>query len=183
MRKLQNSELNRLSVEDFKNTKKNTFSIVLDNVRSLHNVGAAFRTADAFLAEKVYLCGITGKPPHKDIRKTALGATESVAWEYVEHTTSLVKQLKNEGYLIVCIEQVEGSISLANFAPDSTQKYAFVFGNEVFGVEEEVVAMADGCVEIPQFGTKHSLNISVSVGIICWDFLSKTSLRASEKLT
>jgi len=173
MRKLQNEELNRISVESFKNKKKNPFVLVLDNVRSMHNVGSAFRTADAFLAEKMYLCGITGTPPHREITKTALGATEAVAWEHVPDVKALVKKLKNEGWTIIAVEQADQSQLLHHFKPNVQSKYCFIFGNEVFGVTEEVVALADSCLEIPQFGTKHSLNIAVSIGIICWDYVSK----------
>src|SRR5688572_5111934 len=166
MRKLSMDELNRLSVEDFKNLDKNPLVLVLDNVRSLHNVGSTFRTADAFAVEKIYLCGITGTPPNKEINKTALGATESVEWEHVKNTTDAVQKLKAAGYKIVAIEQAENSTMLPDFKPEPNQKYAFIFGNEVFGVEDEVIQAADMIVEIPQFGTKHSLNISVTVGVV-----------------
>ncbi|MCU0446269.1 MAG: RNA methyltransferase [Microscillaceae bacterium] len=174
MRKIANAELGRITVDEFKETNKNPFVIVLDNVRSLNNVGSAFRTGDAFLVEKIYLCGITGTPPHRDIQKTALGATESVAWEYFETTFALIQKLKAEGWQIVVIEQVDESLTLPKFRPDKTQKYAFVFGNEVSGVEDEIVKQANVCVEIPQFGTKHSLNIAVSIGVVIWDYISKT---------
>jgi 23S rRNA (guanosine2251-2'-O)-methyltransferase len=173
MRKLSMEELQRDSVEDFKNKQKNPLVLVLDNVRSLHNVGSTFRTADAFAVEKIYLCGITGTPPNKEIHKTALGATESVEWVYVESTLEAVTALKAEGYQVWAVEQAQDSTMLTDFAPEKEGKYAFVFGNEVFGVEEEVIAAADGVLEIPQFGTKHSLNISVTVGVIIWDVLSK----------
>jgi 23S rRNA (guanosine2251-2'-O)-methyltransferase len=176
MRKLKNEELNRISIEEFKITKKNSFAIVLDNVRSLNNVGSAFRTGDAFLVDKLYLCGFTGTPPNREINKTALGATDSVVWEHYPSTMEAVAQLKKEGYTIVSIEQAEGSVMLQDFQPEAEKKYAFVFGNEVFGVEEEVVAASDVCLEIPQFGTKHSLNISVTIGIVTWDFISKIKL-------
>lgn len=175
MRKLQMDELNRLSVEDFKETDKNNFCIILDDVRSMNNVGSAFRTADAFLTDKIYLCGITAKPPHREIEKTALGSTDSVSWEYHENIIELIEELKAQNYVVLAVEQVENSVKLNDFQPKANQKYAFVFGNEVFGVNEKVVEMADNCLEIPQFGTKHSLNISVTVGIICWDFVSKTA--------
>lgn len=178
MRKLQMEELNRLSVEDFKETNKNNFCIILDDIRSMNNVGSAFRTADAFLVEKIYLCGITATPPHREIEKTALGSTESVAWEYRENVVDLVKELQANDYVVLAVEQVENSLKLNNFHPESNQKYAFVFGNEVFGVNQEVVETANNCLEIPQFGTKHSLNISVTVGIICWDFVSKQPSRS-----
>lgn len=173
MRKLKNEELERLSVEEFKSGEKIPISIVLDNIRSLNNIGSAFRTADAFLVEKVYLCGITGTPPHREITKTALGATESVAWEYHKDTLSLVTSLKEKGYQIASVEQAEGSVSLAEFMPDIKGKIACIFGNEVFGVDQEVVTASDVCLEIPQYGTKHSLNISVSVGIVIWDLFNK----------
>jgi 23S rRNA (guanosine2251-2'-O)-methyltransferase len=174
MRKLSMDDLNRDSVEDFKNKKKIPLVLVLDNVRSLNNVGSVFRTADAFMAEKVYLCGITGTPPHRDIEKTALGATESVAWEHAPVTLELVKQLQADGYIICSVEQAENSTMLNDFQPEPGQSYAFVLGNEVFGVEQEVVSASDVVLEIPQFGTKHSLNISVAAGVVVWDFLSKT---------
>jgi 23S rRNA (guanosine2251-2'-O)-methyltransferase len=177
MRKLQMEELNRLSVEDFKESDKNNFCLILDDVRSMNNVGSAFRTADAFLVEKIYLCGITATPPHREIEKTALGSTESVAWEHHENVVDLVKKLQAENYIVLAVEQVENSLKLNNFKPENNQKYAFVFGNEVFGVNQEVVELANNCLEIPQFGTKHSLNISVTVGIVCWDFVSKVPPR------
>ncbi len=176
MRKLKLDELNRVSVEEFKELPKIPVVLVLDNVRSLHNVGSAFRTGDAFRVEKIYLCGITGTPPNKEINKTALGATDSVSWEYVKNTADLAAQLKTDGYRLIALEQAEGSVLLQNFQPDQEQKYAFVFGNEVFGVEDEVMTLADTVVEIPQFGTKHSLNISVTVGVVVWDYLMKTEL-------
>ncbi|TAE72491.1 MAG: TrmH family RNA methyltransferase [Bacteroidetes bacterium] len=173
MRKLKLDELGRLSTEEFKNIDKNNFVIVLDNVRSMMNVGSAFRTCDAFNAEKIYLTGITGTPPHREIQKTALGATETVAWEYVENITHLIEKLKNENYEILAVEQTDNSIFLHQFEPNPFQKYAFFFGNEVEGVSMEVIKEAKNCLEIPQFGTKHSLNVSVSVGIVIWDYLSK----------
>ena len=174
MRKLLNEELDRLSVEDFKNTQKNPFVLVLDNVRSMHNVGSAFRTADAFLATGIYLSGITATPPHREINKTALGATESVYWEHAPEVVPLLERLKAEGWIIVAVEQADQSVPLNEFRPDKTAKYCFVFGNEVFGVDEDAVRLADVCLEIPQYGTKHSLNISVSIGILCWDVVQKT---------
>lgn len=173
MRKLENSELVRLNVEEFKEHKKTPISIVLDDVRSLNNIGSIFRTADAFLIEKIYLCGITATPPHKDIHKTALGATESVAWEYYEDVLELVEQLKKEGYEVYSVEQAENAQMLNDFKVDGNKKYALVFGNEVKGVSQAVVSQSDGVLEIPQYGTKHSLNISVSVGIVVWDLWSK----------
>lgn len=173
MRKLKNEELERLDVEGFKQATKTPLVIVLDNIRSLNNIGSVFRTADAFLIEKIYLCGITATPPHKDIRKTALGATESVAWEYKEKTIDLIIELKTEGYDVLAIEQAENAQLLNSFEANSSKKYALVFGNEVKGVSQEVVSQSDGVIEIPQYGTKHSLNISVSVGVVIWDFWSK----------
>ncbi|MEL7002803.1 MAG: RNA methyltransferase [Bacteroidota bacterium] len=173
MRKLANEELDRKTVEEFKNAAKLPVVVVLDNVRSLNNVGSAFRTLDAFLVEKIYLCGITGKPPHRDIQKTALGATESMDWEHHEDTMELIKSLRNNGYKIICIEQVDESIPLNDFSPSLEDKYCLIFGNEVFGVDEKVVADADHSIEIPQEGTKHSLNIAVSIGVVVWDFYQK----------
>lgn len=173
MRKLLNDELNRKSVEEFKQTDKTPFVVVLDNIRSLNNIGSVFRTSDAFLVEEIFLCGITACPPNKDIQKTALGATESVSWRYVEKTEDAVKELKANGYIVVSIEQAENSVALNDFEIDSRNKYAFVFGNEVKGVLQEVVTISDYCVEIPQFGTKHSFNIAVSAGIVLWDLYVK----------
>ena len=173
MRKLRNEELNRLDVEAFKEAKKTPLVIILDNIRSLNNIGSVFRTADAFLVDKIYLCGITATPPHKDIRKTALGATESVSWEYCESTLELVSRLKDGGYQVLSVEQAENAKLLNGFSVDDKAKYALVFGNEVKGVDQEVVDMSDDVLEIPQYGTKHSLNISVSAGIVIWDFWSK----------
>lgn len=176
MRKLKMDELNRVSVETFKELPKIPVVLVLDNVRSLHNVGSAFRTADAFRVEKIYLCGITGTPPNKEINKTALGATESVAWEHAPDTAVLARDLQARGYRLIALEQAEKTTLLQDFRPQSDQPLAFVFGNEVFGVADEVMALADEVVEIPQFGTKHSLNISVTVGVVVWDYLLKTGL-------
>lgn len=173
-KKLKLDELNRLSNEEFKNAKKNAVVIVLDNVRSMHNVGSVFRSADAFLVDKIYLCGITGVPPHKEINKTALGATETVAWEHAPTTIELIRTLKSDGYKIICLEHTSESLPIHKFIPQKEQKYALVFGNEVFGISDEVIEKADMCVEIPQFGTKHSLNISVAAGIVIWDFVSKS---------
>ena len=175
MRKLKNSELDRLSVEDFKLVKKTPLIIVLDNIRSLNNIGSVFRTSDAFLIEKIYLCGITAQPPHKDIHKTALGATESVAWEYAADTLELVEKLKADDVIVASIEQAENSTMLQNFQIEPNQKYAVVFGNEVKGVAQDVVNSSDAVIEIPQFGTKHSLNISVSCGVVVWDIFNKLS--------
>ena len=173
MRKLKNSELERLSVEDFKSTKKSPIIIVLDNIRSLNNIGSVFRTSDAFLIEKIYLCGITATPPHKDIHKTALGSTDSVTWEYVENTIDIITELKSNHITICAIEQAENATMLQNFRPKINTTYAFVFGNEVKGVTQDVVNASDMVLEIPQFGTKHSLNISVSTAVVIWDVFSK----------
>ncbi|OSY87039.1 RNA methyltransferase [Tenacibaculum holothuriorum] len=173
MRKLKNNELGRISVDEFKQAKKTPLIVVLDNIRSLNNVGSVFRTSDAFLIEKIYLCGITATPPNKEIHKTALGATESVEWEYVEDTLTLIEKLQKENIKVYAIEQAENSTMLNNFSPESNKKHAIVFGNEVKGVQQEVVSKSDGCIEIPQLGTKHSLNISVSCGVVLWDLLNK----------
>ncbi len=173
MQKLKNSELNRLSVEAFKQSAKTPLIIILDNIRSLNNIGSVFRTSDAFLIEKIYLCGITAKPPHKDIHKTALGSTDTVAWEYVKNTLDIIKKLKVENVKILSIEQAENATLLNDFKPKANTTYALVFGNEVKGVTQEVVNASDVVVEIPQYGTKHSLNISVSVGVVIWDLFSK----------
>lgn len=173
MRKLKNSELDRLNVGEFKLAKKTPLIIILDNIRSLNNIGSVFRTSDAFLVEKIYLCGITATPPHNDIRKTALGSTQTVDWEYVPHTLDIIEQLKSENVKIVSIEQAENATMLNEFEPQSNETYAMVFGNEVKGVAQEVVDVSDLVIEIPQFGTKHSLNISVSCGVVVWDVFSK----------
>lgn len=176
MRKLQNSELERKSVEDFKQAQKTPIIIVLDDIRSLHNIGSVFRTADAFLIEKMYLCGITATPPNKEIHKTALGATDTVSWEYEKSCLDVVKKLNQENIKTYAIEQVENSIMLNDFTIESNEKYALVFGNEVFGVNQEVINSCQGVIEIPQLGTKHSLNISVSAGIVVWDLFQKLHL-------
>ena len=173
MRKLKNEELQRMDPEAFKVSKKMPWVIVLDNIRSMHNVGATFRTADAFRIEKIILTGITAQPPHREIQKSALGATESVTWEYLSKPMMALEQLLSEGYQIIGIEQADQSLPLDAFHPDPNKKYAFFFGNEVFGVTDEVIANVDACYEIPQFGTKHSLNISVSVGVVIWDMFQK----------
>jgi len=173
MRKLENSELGRPSAETFKGLDKIPVVVVLDNIRSCHNTGSVFRTSDALLVEKIFLCGITSTPPDKEIRKTALGAENTVAWEYHPDTLELVSTLKAQGYTLVAIEQVEKSISLSDYHPSDSSKLALVFGNEVKGVQQEVVDQCDLAIEIPQFGTKHSFNISVSVGIVLWDLFSK----------
>ncbi|KAB1156244.1 RNA methyltransferase [Flavobacterium luteum] len=173
MRKLENSELKRKSIDDFKIATKTPLIIVLDDVRSLNNIGSVFRTADAFLIEKIYLCGITATPPNKEIHKTALGATETVDWEYHENVLSVIEKLKKESITVLAIEQVESSIYLNDFEIDTAKKYALIFGNEVFGVAQKAIEICDGCIEIPQLGTKHSLNISVSTGIVIWDLFQK----------
>jgi tRNA G18 (ribose-2'-O)-methylase SpoU len=173
MRKLENSELERKSIEDFKNSQKTPIIIVLDDIRSLHNIGSVFRTADAFLIEKIYLCGITATPPNKEIHKTALGATETVTWEHHTSVLEVIEKLKKENVTTLAIEQVESAIFLQDFEVEGNKKYALVFGNEVHGVSQEAVALCDGCIEIPQLGTKHSLNISVSAGIVVWDLFQK----------
>ena len=172
-RKLKNSELGRIDAKSFKDSEKTPLIIILDNIRSLNNIGAVFRTADAFLIEKIYLCGITAKPPHKDIQKTALGATDSVDWEYAENTLEVIKKLKTQGVFIASIEQAQESVSLENFETSPNQKYAIVMGHEVKGVQQQVVNQSDGVIEIPQYGTKHSLNISVSCGVVIWDLFCK----------
>jgi tRNA G18 (ribose-2'-O)-methylase SpoU len=171
--KLSLSGLNRIGVEEFKQKEKNPIVIVLDNIRSMNNVGSVFRTSDAFLIEKIFLCGITPKPPHREIQKTALGATETVEWEYKHTTFDAIDELKGKGYLIYSIEQAVGSIMLNDFIFPKQEKVAIVFGNEVEGVDQEIINISDGVIEIPQFGTKHSLNISVSAGIIIWDLFNK----------
>ena len=173
MRKLSNDELGRKSVDEFRDSGKSPFTIVLDNIRSFHNVGSVFRSADAFLVEAVYLCGITGTPPHREIQKTALGATESVHWKYFKTTLEAVDELKNDGFEIISIEQAEESVSLREFRPETTKKYGLVFGHEINGVAQEVVDKSDHVIEIPQFGTKHSFNISVTAGIVLWDLYNK----------
>jgi len=174
MRKLKNEELGRIDEEAFKEAPKLHACIILDDIRSMHNVGSTFRTSDAFRIEKIWLCGITASPPHREINKTALGATDSVAWEHRKEVSELVDELLAEGYQIVCVEQADESVSLENFQPNPDLKYAFVFGNEVFGVSDKVVEKSNTVLEIPQYGTKHSLNISVSVGLVIWDFVVKT---------
>lgn len=178
-RKLRNSELDRKSIAEFKDADKTPIIVILDNVRSLNNIGSVFRTADAFLIKKIYLCGITAQPPHKDIQKTALGATETVQWEYVEDSLELVEKLKSEGIKIYAIEQAEGAIMLNNFQPESDQVCAVIFGNEVKGVQQKVVSASDAVIEIPQLGSKHSLNISVSTGVVLWDLFSKLNFKNS----
>jgi 23S rRNA (guanosine2251-2'-O)-methyltransferase len=179
MRKLKNSELNRKSLEEFKKADKNPFIVILDNVRSLFNVGSVFRTADGFLINGVYLCGITATPPHKDIRKTALGGTDSVPWKYFKKTVDAIKELRKEGYKIISIEQTDESIMLNDFPVEKGVRYALVFGHEMRGVDQSVIDESDICIEIPQYGTKHSFNISVSAGIVLWDLVNKLKKKRS----
>jgi tRNA G18 (ribose-2'-O)-methylase SpoU len=173
VRKIKNSDLNRLSLDSFKAADKSPLIIILDNVRSLNNVGSIFRTADAFRVKHIYLCGITATPPHKDIQKTALGSTDSVDWSYVENTQSIVKKLQSEKVKVIAIEQAENSTELQSFVPQKKTTYALVFGHEVKGVSQDVVNGCNGIIEIPQYGTKHSLNVAVSSGVVLWDLFSK----------
>ncbi|NVN94774.1 MAG: RNA methyltransferase [Bacteroidetes bacterium] len=173
MRKLENKELNRLSIDAFKIADKFPVIIVLDNIRSQHNIGSVFRTSDAFRIESIHLCGITAIPPNREIHKTALGATETVEWHYFETTLQSINYLKSNNYLICAVEQADNSISLDTFRINNEQKVALIFGNEVDGISEEVMQNIDTCIEIPQFGTKHSLNISVSAGIVIWEIAKK----------
>src|ERR1700761_3465577 len=170
MRKLKLDELNRASVTEFKEQDKLPVAVVLDSVRSMHNIGSIFRTSDGFTVEQICLCGITAQPPHREIEKTALGATQSIDWVYFENTIEAVNKLRADGYKIIAIEQAEGSLMLNEFAPEANEKYALIFGNEVNGVSDDVMQNIDACIEIPQFGTKHSFNIVVSAGIVLWDF-------------
>jgi len=174
MKQKQLDALNRVHIDLYKNIEKQPIVIVLDNIRSLNNVGAFFRTSDAFSIQALYLCGITGQPPHKDIHKTALGATESVDWFYFKDTMDILLDLKKQGYLLCAIEQTDCSINLLDFKPDLRKKIAFIFGNEVDGISEKVLSVVNLALEIPQFGTKHSFNVAVSAGIILWDYFSKT---------
>lgn len=174
MRKLKNSELNRKNIQEYKESDKTPLIVILDNIRSLNNIGSVFRTSDAFLVEKIYLCGITATPPHKDIHKTALGATDSVDWEYVENTIDVVEKLKSENVDVISIEQAENAIMLDDFKTQGgNKKYAIVFGNEVKGVQQEIVDASNSVIEIPQHGTKHSLNISVSAGVVIWEMFKQ----------
>ena len=173
LRKLKVTEMNRLTLEEFKEAKKIPLVVVLDDVRSLHNIGAVFRTSDAFLVDCIYLCGITATPPHPEMHKTALGAEYTVDWKYFQHTEDAVNELRTMGYTLFAIEQCEGSILLDKLVLEPDKKYAVVLGNEAKGVKQEVVNLCDGCIEIPQFGTKHSLNVSVTAGIIIWEFACK----------
>jgi len=173
MRKLANSELERKNIDEFKEAQKTPIIIILDDIRSLHNIGSVFRTSDAFLIEKIYLCGITATPPNKEIHKTALGATDTVAWEYQKEVLTVIDELKTKSVSVFAIEQVENSIMLNDFEVEKGKKYALIFGNEVKGVSQQAIEKCDGVIEIPQLGTKHSLNISVSAGIVVWDFFNK----------
>lgn len=173
MRKIKNAELGRKNVDEFKSSKKLPVIVVLDNVRSLHNIGSIFRTADAFLIEAIYLCGITACPPHREIEKTALGATESVSWKHFKTTTGAIDDLIQHGYMTIAIEQAEEGIALDLFSPEPDKKYALVFGHEINGVGQEVMEKVHGAIEVPQSGTKHSLNISVCAGIVLWEIFNK----------
>jgi tRNA G18 (ribose-2'-O)-methylase SpoU len=175
MRKLKLKELKRKGVDEFKKTEKTPMIVVLDNIRSGLNVGSAFRTSDAFALEKVLLCGITARPPHREILKTAIGATSSMEWKYFEKTTDAIAALKREGYRVVAVEQAENSTMLQDFTAAKKEKIALVFGNEVSGVSEEAMEAVDECIEVPQFGTKHSLNISVCIGVVVWDLYKKVA--------
>jgi 23S rRNA (guanosine2251-2'-O)-methyltransferase len=176
MKKLSMSDLNRLSPEEFKASEKLPVVLVLDDVRSAYNVGSIFRTADAFRVEAIYICGISARPPHKDISKTALGATESVHWQYFQDVKEAVGMLKLEQFKVYMIEQADQSIALGDFKPEEGKKLAFIFGHEVFGVKEELIPMVDGCIEIPQFGTKHSFNVAISAGIVLWEVSTKMKI-------
>lgn len=178
MRKLKTDELGRVGIDAFKKQEKLPLVVILDNVRSMHNIGSIFRTSDGFAIEKIYLCGITAQPPHRDIEKTALGATQSMEWAYSANVCDTINELKLEGYTIIAIEQAENSIMLNNYIPDNSMKYALIFGNEVNGVSNEAMNLIDTCIEIPQFGTKHSFNIVVSAGIVLWDFFAKLKLNS-----
>ena len=174
MRKLKNEELKRKTIAEFKASVKTPLSLVLDNIRSLNNIGAVFRSSDAFLIEKIYLCGITATPPHRDIHKTALGATDNVVWEYADNTLEIIQQLQKDQVSVWAVEQTEGAVQLNQFMPQKGTRYAFVLGNEVKGVSQQVVDTCGQSLEIPQLGTKHSLNISVTAGVVLWDFFTKT---------
>jgi 23S rRNA (guanosine2251-2'-O)-methyltransferase len=171
------SDLNRISTEEFKGSLKMPVVIILDDVRSAYNVGSIFRTADAFRVSAIYICGISARPPHKDISKTALGATESVEWKYFQDVQVAVNSLKDEGYKIYAIEQVDESVSLEQFQPEKGSKIGIIFGHEVFGVKEELFPSIDGCIEIPQFGTKHSFNVAISAGIVLWELAKKLKIK------
>ena len=173
MRKLKNEELNRISTDEFRQKEKTPVVLVLDNVRSMNNIGSIFRTADAFLIEAIYLCGITASPPHREIEKTALGATSTVAWKYFKNTTEAIRELKQKNFISIAVEQTDSSIPLHKFSPSPEKKYALIFGHEMNGISEEVIPLCDISLEVPQYGTKHSLNIAVCTGIVVWDFYSK----------
>ncbi len=178
MRKLKTEELGRIGIDDFKKQEKLPLVVILDNVRSMHNIGSIFRTSDGFAIEKIYLCGITAQPPHREIEKTALGATQSIEWAYSADICDTINKLKSDGYTIIAIEQAENSTMLNNYDPDNSMKYALIFGNEVNGVSDQAMNLIDNCLEIPQFGTKHSFNIVVSAGIVLWDFFAKLKLNS-----
>ena len=178
MRKLKTEELGRVGIDDFKKQEKLPLVVILDHVRSMHNIGSIFCTSDGFAIEKLYLCGITAQPPHREIEKTALGATQSIEWEYSADVCDTINELKLDGYTIIAIEQAENSTMLNNYDPDNSKKYALIFGNEVNGVSDEAMKLIDTCIEIPQFGTKHSFNIVVSAGIVLWDFFAKLKLNS-----
>jgi 23S rRNA (guanosine2251-2'-O)-methyltransferase len=178
MRKLKTEELGRVGIDDFKKQEKLPLVVILDSVRSMHNIGSIFRTSDGFAIEKIYLCGITAQPPHREIEKTALGATQSIEWAYSTDVCDAINELKSDGYTIIAIEQAENSTMLNDYLPDNSMKYALIFGNEVNGVSDEAMKLIDTCIEIPQFGTKHSFNIVVSAGIVLWDFFAKLKLNA-----
>lgn len=173
MRKLKNNQLNRINIDQFKEAEKTPVIVVLDNIRSCNNIGSVFRTSDALLIESIYLCGYTATPPNKDIHKTALDAEKSVDWEYFNETTEAVRALQSKGYKVFAIEQVDDSIMLPDYKPAENEKIAIIFGNEVRGVQQKVIDLCDGAIEIPQYGTKHSFNISVSAGIVLWDVFNK----------
>lgn len=174
MRKLKNEELGRLGIEEFKRSAKLPVIIILDDVRSMHNVGSVFRTADAFAIEAVYLCGITGRPPHREIEKSALGATRSIRWKHFDDITECLQELQDQNYRLFALEQAESSLSLSDFSPDKMTSLGLIFGNEVSGVSDKALTFCENCIEIPQFGTKHSFNIAVSAGIVLWDYYMKT---------
>jgi tRNA G18 (ribose-2'-O)-methylase SpoU len=178
MRKLKTEELGRVGIDDFKKQEKLPLVVILDSVRSMHNIGSIFRTSDGFAIEKIYLCGITAQPPHREIEKTALGATQSIEWAYSADVCDAINELKSDGYTIIAIEQAENSTMLNDYLPDNSMKYALIFGNEVNGVSDEAMKLIDTCIEIPQFGTKHSFNIVVSAGIVLWDFFAKLKLNS-----
>src|SRR5690606_18092409 len=173
MRKLSMDDLNRPTIEEFQEQKKLPITLILDSIRSLHNVGSIFRTADGFAVEKIILCGITGQPPHREIEKTALGATNSISWEYEKNIMTVISSLKEKNYKMIAIEQAENSCYLNDYRPNPSEKYALILGNEVHGVSDEAMKAVDDCIEIPQYGTKHSLNVVVSAGIVLWDFFTK----------